>query len=90
MSMALVDRAIQAQELGEEIKGLAQDPEFVLYHSDNVQAQGFVQHSKLPHYIDFQAKINLIRKLQAEHKNHQNIEEANSQSEVNQVNPGES
>ncbi len=74
MSMALVDRAMQAQELGEEIQGPAQDPEFVLYHSDNVQAQGFVQHLKLPHYIDFQAEINLIRKLQAEHKNPQNIE----------------
>ena len=74
MSMALVDRAMQAKELGEEIQGPAQDPEFVLYHSDNVQAQGFVQHLKLPHYIDFQAEINLIRKLQAEQKNHQNIE----------------
>ncbi|MGD1698894.1 carbon-phosphorus lyase complex subunit PhnI [Dapis sp. BLCC M229] len=74
MSMALVDRAMQAQELGEEIQGPAQDPEFVLYHSDNVEAQGFVQHLKLPHYIDFQAEINLIRKLQAEHKNNQNIE----------------
>ena len=67
MSMALVDRAMQAKELGEEIQGPAQDPEFVLYHSDNVQAQGFVQHSKLPHYIDFQAEINLIRKLRKEH-----------------------
>ncbi len=74
MSMALVDRAMQAKELGEEIEGPAQDPEFVLYHSDNVEAQGFVQHLKLPHYIDFQAEINLIRKLQAQQKNHQNIE----------------
>ncbi len=74
MSMALVDRAMQAKELGEEIQGPAQDPEFVLYHSDNVQAQGFVQHLKLPHYIDFQAEINLIRKLQSEQKNQQNIE----------------
>ncbi len=74
MSMALVDRAMQAKELGEEIEGPAQDPEFVLYHSDNVEAQGFVQHLKLPHYIDFQAEINLVRKLQTEQKNNQNIE----------------
>lgn len=89
MSMALVDRAMQAKELGEEIQGPAQDPEFVLYHSDNVQAQGFVQHSKLPHYIDFQAEINLIRKLRAEHKNHQNIE-PNSQPEVKENTPEKS
>jgi len=36
--MALVDRALRAKELGEEIKAPAQDEEFVLSHSDNVQA----------------------------------------------------
>ena len=41
----------------------AQDEEFILSHSDNVEAQGFVQHLKLPHYIDFQAELNLIRQL---------------------------
>ncbi|MEO1131318.1 MAG: carbon-phosphorus lyase complex subunit PhnI [Cyanobacteria bacterium J06639_1] len=66
MAMALVDRAMRAEELGEEVRGAAQDPEFVLYHSDNVEAQGFVQHLKLPHYIDFQAELNLIRKLRQE------------------------
>ena len=66
MSMALVDRALRAKELGEEITAPAQDEEFVLYHSDNVEAQGFVQHLKLPHYIDFQAELNLIRKLRQE------------------------
>ncbi|MEO1802009.1 MAG: carbon-phosphorus lyase complex subunit PhnI, partial [Cyanobacteria bacterium J06629_2] len=35
MSMALVDRALRAKEFGEEMKGVAQDEEFVLYHSDN-------------------------------------------------------
>lgn len=66
ISMALVDRALRAGELGEEITAPAQDEEFVLYHSDNVEAQGFVQHLKLPHYIDFQAELNLIRKLRQE------------------------
>ncbi|MGF1478273.1 MAG: carbon-phosphorus lyase complex subunit PhnI [Cyanophyceae cyanobacterium] len=63
MSMALVDRAMRCQELGEEVSGPAQDEEFVLYHSDNVEAQGFVQHLKLPHYIDFQAELNMLRKM---------------------------
>ena len=63
MSMALVDRALRATELGEEIKGPAQDAEFVLYHSDNVEASGFVQHLKLPHYVDFQSELVLIRNL---------------------------
>jgi alpha-D-ribose 1-methylphosphonate 5-triphosphate synthase subunit PhnI len=31
-----------------------------------VQATGFVEHLKLPHYVDFQAELGLLRKLQAE------------------------
>jgi alpha-D-ribose 1-methylphosphonate 5-triphosphate synthase subunit PhnI len=68
MAMALVDRALQARVLGESIEGPAQDEEFVLYHSDNIEAQGFVQHLKLPHYIDFQAELNLVRKLRQEYE----------------------
>ena len=67
MSMAIVDRSLRAEEFGEEIKGPAQQAEFVLSHSDNVEAQGFVQHLKLPHYIDFQAELNLVRKMQEEY-----------------------
>jgi len=63
MSMALVDRAMRATELGESVDSPAQNIEFVLSHSDNVEAQGFVQHLKLPHYIDFQAELNLIRQM---------------------------
>ena len=67
MAMALVDRSLRAKEFGEKIQGPAQEEEFVLYHSDNVEAQGFVQHLKLPHYIDFQAELNLVRKMRAEY-----------------------
>lgn len=66
MAMALVDRAMRARELGEEIQGPAQDEEFVLYHSDNVEASGFVQHLKLPHYVDFQGELEMVRNLRAE------------------------
>jgi alpha-D-ribose 1-methylphosphonate 5-triphosphate synthase subunit PhnI len=66
LSMAIVDRALRAGELDEEIKGPAQDEEFVLLHSDNVEASGFVQHIKLPHYVDFQAELSLVRGLRAE------------------------
>src|SRR6202140_637450 len=66
MSMALVDRALRAGELGEEIVAPAQDEEFVMSHSDNVQATGFVEHLKLPHYVDFQSELGLLRKLRRE------------------------
>ena len=66
MSMALVDRALRARELGEEAGAPAQDEEFVLSHSDNVQATGFVEHLKLPHYVDFQAELGLVRRMREE------------------------
>jgi len=66
MSMALVDRALKARDLGEAADAPANDHEFVLYHSDNVEASGFVQHLKLPHYVDFQANLELLRRLRQE------------------------
>ena len=67
MAMSLVDRALRADEFGEERRAPAQDEEFVLAHGDNVQATGFVEHLKLPHYVDFQAELDLVRRLRAEH-----------------------
>ena len=64
ISMALVDRALRWKELGEDNLGApAQDEEFVLYHADNIQATGFLEHIKLPHYVDFQSELELVRKL---------------------------
>ena len=68
MAMALCDRALRASELGEDIVAAAQDEEFVISHSDNVQATGFVEHLKLPHYVDFQAELDLVRRMRAEHE----------------------
>ncbi len=69
MAMAIVDYALCSKELGERNEYPAQDEEFVLFHSDNVQASGFVEHLKLPHYVDFQADLVLMRSRQAEFKN---------------------
>lgn len=66
MAMALVDRALRSEELGQEATTPAQDQEFVLAHADNVQATGFVEHLKLPHYVDFQAELALLRQLRRE------------------------
>ncbi len=66
MSMSIVDRALKGAELGETAAYPAQNQEFVLYHSDNVEAAGFVEHLKLPHYVDFQGELELLRKLRRE------------------------
>ena len=66
MAMSLVDRSLRARELGEDVNHPAQDEEFVISHSDNVQATGFVEHLKLPHYVDFQGELGLLREMRAE------------------------
>jgi len=65
MAMALVDRALRADEFGEDRDHPPQDEEFVLSHSDNVEAAGFVSHLKLPHYVDFQSELVMLRGMRA-------------------------
>ena len=79
MAMALVDRALRASELSENATSPAQDEEFVLSHSDSVEASGFVQHLKLPHYVDFQSELVVVRTLRAE------VEERNRQTVLDQA-----
>lgn len=84
MSMAMVDRSMRWQELGEEPSAPAQDLEFVLSHSDNIQATGFVEHLKLPHYVDFQAELDLVRRMRGEwfEKRRQEEEEGSTAQEA--------
>ncbi|TSD92930.1 carbon-phosphorus lyase complex subunit PhnI [Skermania sp. ID1734] len=72
MSMALVDRALRAEEFDERVVAPAQDEEFVVSHADSVQAAGFVEHLKLPHYVDFQAESSLLRRLRSDPSNSKN------------------
>jgi len=66
MGMALVDRAMRHEEFGEEATAPAQNVEFMLYHSDNIEGTGFVEHLKLPHYVDFQSELETIRRMRRE------------------------
>jgi len=66
IAISLLDRALRAREFGEADDAPAQNEEFVLMHSDNIQASGFVEHLKLPHYVDFQAELTLVRNMKKE------------------------
>nr|WP_319484494.1 carbon-phosphorus lyase complex subunit PhnI [uncultured Cohaesibacter sp.] len=84
MSMALCDRALRARELDEDILAPAQDEEFVISHADNVQATGFVEHLKLPHYVDFQAELKLVRRMQSEFFDTNSQKDADQEQEAAQ------
>jgi alpha-D-ribose 1-methylphosphonate 5-triphosphate synthase subunit PhnI len=81
MSMSLVDRALRLDEFDERIVAPAQDEEFVISHADNVQATGFVEHLKLPHYVDFQAELGLVRRLRHEWTEAQQSEQSQQQEQ---------
>jgi alpha-D-ribose 1-methylphosphonate 5-triphosphate synthase subunit PhnI len=66
MAMSLVDRALRSFEFGEGSDSPAQQQEFVLPHGDSVEASGFVQHLKLPHYVTFESELQLVRALRDE------------------------
>jgi alpha-D-ribose 1-methylphosphonate 5-triphosphate synthase subunit PhnI len=54
ISMSILDSAMRRPELGAP----ANDQEFVLYHTEGVEAMGFVNHLKLPHYVTFQSQLS--------------------------------
>lgn len=86
MSMALVDRALCSKDFGEEVISPAQEEEFVLMHCDNVEAAGFVSHLKLPHYVDFQSELELIRKMQIESQAKEQCDESLEVEELSEQN----
>ncbi len=66
MSMSLLDRSLSDSDKNADAAAgkavyPAQDPEFILSHCDSVESSGFVQHLKLPHYVDFQSELVFIR-----------------------------
>ena len=55
--MGILDRAMRSPDG----RSPANDAEFVLYHTEGVEAMGFVNHLKLPHYVTFQASLSNVR-----------------------------
>jgi alpha-D-ribose 1-methylphosphonate 5-triphosphate synthase subunit PhnI len=64
ISMAVLDRAMQ----NGDPSSASEDQEFVLMHTDGVEAMGFCNHFKLPHYVTFQSALDRLRKSQEEHE----------------------
>lgn len=56
IAMAILD-----SELGSGGSSPPQDEEFVLMHIDSIDSNGFVSHMKLPHYVSFQSKLDVMR-----------------------------
>lgn len=53
-------------EMNKPATNLAHSEEFVLYHTEPVEASGFCIHYKLPHYVTFSSGLDTIRRVQAD------------------------
>lgn len=60
ISMAVLDRCTRSQAPSCP----AEDQEYVLYHIDGIEAMGFCNHWKLPHYVDFLSDLDRLRRAQ--------------------------
>lgn len=56
ISMGILDRTMRSPG-----DAPAQSQEFVLYHTEGVEAYGFTNHLKLPHYVTFQSGLDNLR-----------------------------
>lgn len=60
ISMSIIDGSLKKENKSGNV---IEDEEYVLYHCDAIEAMGFVEHLKLPHYVDFQASLARTSKV---------------------------
>jgi alpha-D-ribose 1-methylphosphonate 5-triphosphate synthase subunit PhnI len=60
ISMSIIDGSLKKPVKSNNV---IEDEEYVLYHCDAIEAMGFVEHLKLPHYVDFQASLQRTSKV---------------------------
>lgn len=73
MSMAILDSVLTQARAGSLAgeSGPAADEEFVLLHTDGIEASGFVAHFKLPHYVTFAADLSVLDRARDHHAQQQ-------------------
>jgi len=60
--MGILDRTLRNPEGNSPVN----DQEYVLYHTDGIDAMGFTNHLKLPHYVTFQSGLDNLRRAIAQ------------------------
>ena len=62
ISMSILDLAMHHKGYSVGGHPIAANPEIVIHHVDAVESMGFTNHFKLPHYVTFQADLNVFSK----------------------------
>lgn len=61
ISMGILDNAMSSTSYTTGGVNISSVPELVLNHIDGIESFGFCNHYKLPHYVTFQADLNLVK-----------------------------
>jgi alpha-D-ribose 1-methylphosphonate 5-triphosphate synthase subunit PhnI len=83
INMGILDRAMRSPDG----RSPATDAEFVLYHTEGIEAMGFTNHLKLPHYVTFQAGLSNTRAAVRREKKREQAGPGSSQSKTKEKEP---
>ena len=65
ISMSILDLSLYNKAFSIGDKSIASDFEMIMHHIDGIESQGFTNHFKLPHYVTFQADLQVFAKTKA-------------------------
>jgi alpha-D-ribose 1-methylphosphonate 5-triphosphate synthase subunit PhnI len=77
--MGILDRAMRMER-----SSPSNDQEFVLYHTEGIEAMGFTNHLKLPHYVTFQSGLTNLREAVEKKLTKENDEQVAAQAKLEQ------
>lgn len=64
IAMSILDMAIHHNSYSVGGMDIAANPEIIIHHIDGIESMGFCNHFKLPHYVTFQADIQVLDKTE--------------------------
>lgn len=62
ITMSILDMAMHHKEYSVGGIDIAANPEIIIHHVDGIESSGFANHFKLPHYVTFQADLQVLEK----------------------------
>lgn len=64
IAMSILDLAMSHATFSVGKHNLAANPEMIVHHVDGIASMGFTNHFKLPHYVTFQADLQVFRQAE--------------------------
>ncbi len=62
IAMSILDMAMHHPGYSVGGVDIAANPEIIIHHVDGIESMGFANHFKLPHYVTFQADLQVLQK----------------------------